>query len=302
MSTAPNGFRAEEHMGNSRRNHDNFPVASILMPAYMRHPVRVVYRFARTADDIADEGHASPTERYNGIAGLRRELDAIKTGTLTATDSNLMRDLSRVIMEYSLDIQWFYDLLASVEADIAFEQPMDLAENLEYARLSANPIGRILLRLCNDDSPTNVALSDNICTALQLIDFWQDIETDWRDKGRIYIPRMHMVRFGVTQDHLNRGIVDARWKALMRFEVCVARDFMLSGAPLTKRLKNHRFQLELQAIMAFGLRILDLIEKVDYDVFRVRPVLGWRDQLGIFSGIVIRACLNRTGNRGGRLV
>ena len=147
---------------------------------------------------------------------------------------------------------------------------------LDYCRRSANPVGRLMLALYGAaDDERNLAQSDAICTALQLINFWQDVGIDYA-RGRIYVPQSDMDAYGVTAEAIERQAVDDAWQALMRFEVARARKLMHEGAPLALRLPG-RIGWELRLVVQGGLRILEKIEQVGYDVFRRRPSLGRGD-------------------------
>lgn len=258
-------------------HYENFPVASILLPAALRPPVAAIYAFARSADDFADEGELAPAERLALLDGYRAELDAIEAGRPTANP--LFQRLGAVIGDYRLPLAPFRDLLDAFSQDVVRTRYATYMELLEYCRLSANPVGRLLLLLFKAGNETNMRRSDAICSALQLINHWQDAAVDW-GKGRIYLPAEDLARFGITEDDIAACRCDDRWRALMAFQVRRARSLMLEGAPLGRDLPG-RIGLEIRAIVAGGLRILEMIESVGYDVFRRRPVLGKADWLRI---------------------
>ena len=164
-----------------------------------------------------------------------------------------------------------YDLLDAFSQDVVKKRYTDYAELTDYCRRSANPVGRLLLHLYEEETPVNLAYSDAICTSLQLINFWQDVAKDWQI-GRIYLPQDEMARFGVTESQIAQQICNDNWRQLMKFQVARARALMLQGAPLGSILTG-RIGLEMRLIIAGGLRILDKLEKVNYDIFRQRPVL-----------------------------
>ena len=257
-------------------HYENFPVASILLPAPLREPVAAIYAFARSADDFADEGNLSPAERTALLAGYQAELDAIERGAPTRHPVFLR--LRPVIARYGLPLQLFRDLLDAFMQDIAKDRYLDFAELMDYCRRSADPVGRLLLHLFGHASPENLSRSDAICSALQLINHWQDVGIDASKgaSGRIYLPQDDMHRFGVDdRDILGRSAASA-FKSLLRFQVGRARSLMLSGASLGWDLPG-RMGLEIRAIVAGGLRILDKIEAIDFDVFGRRPVLQTQD-------------------------
>jgi len=254
-------------------HYENFPVASLLLPASLREPVGVIYRFARSADDIADEGDDPAELRLRKLAQYRAQLLAIGSGETPVEP--LFQDVARIASEHGLPLALFRDLLDAFAQDVVKSRYADFAEVLEYCRRSANPVGRLLLHLFKQTSKTNLRDSDAICTALQLINFWQDVALDW-DKGRVYLPQDEMRRFGVGEEHLREQRCDDAWGALMRFQCERARELMLTGTPLAESLQG-RISLEIRATVQGGLRILEKIAGAGYDVFRRRPVLRWFD-------------------------
>ena len=237
-------------------HYENFPVASLLLPARLRAPVEVIYRFARSADDIADEGTDPPAMRLAKLEAHRGEIE-------------------RIVCDHGLPREPFADLLDAFAQDVTKTRYADYAELLDYCRRSANPVGRLLLHLFKRTSETELRQSDAICTSLQLINFWQDAAIDYA-KGRIYLPQDEMARHGVTEGHVAAQRCDAAWRSLMAFQVGRTRELMLSGAPLGRELPG-RLGLEIRATVQGGLRILEKIERAGYDVFRRRPLLRWFD-------------------------
>lgn len=253
-------------------HYENFPVASFLLPARLREPVAAIYWFARNADDFADEGDRTPAERRELLAGYQAELDAIEHGEPTRHPVFLR--LRPVIADHGLPLSLFRDLLDAFIQDIDQERYRDFAKLMDYCRRSADPVGRLLLHLFGHATAENLARSDAICSALQLINHWQDVGIDAGKNinGRIYLPQDEMARFGVAEADVLRRVASADFKALLRFQVDRARALMLSGASLGWDLPG-RIGLEIRAIVAGGLRILDKIEAVDYEVFTRRPKL-----------------------------
>ncbi len=255
-------------------HYENFPVASLLLPRALRGPVAVIYRFARTADDFADEGNDAPEARLEKLQGLRLELEGIHSGR--TSNNPLFASIERIVREHGLPLQLFHDLLDAFSQDVVKNRYADFAEVLDYSRRSANPVGRLLLHLFGKSSPANCAHSDRICSALQLINFWQDVGVDYAAQNRIYLPQDEMRRFGVSEDHLRERRCDQHFQDLMRFQVERARDMMLEGAPLLRNLEG-RFRLEIAITVQGGLRILEKLAHASYDMFRHRPVLRWFD-------------------------
>lgn len=262
----------------SVNHYENFPVASVLLPARLRPAVKAIYAFARSADDLADEGNASPDERLRALEIYEEQLNAIERHG--AAEGAIFRSLVNVITDYRLPLQPLRDLLSAFKQDVVKKRYATIEQLLDYCSRSANPVGAMMLHLYGADDKHNLRDSDAICSALQLINFWQDVAIDWR-KERIYIPQEDLDRFGVTEAHLEQEKVDDAWRNLLRFEVSRARSLMLSGAPLALRLPG-RIGCELRLVVQGGLRILERIEQADYDIFRHRPKLGPVDWLVLF--------------------
>lgn len=261
----------------SVNHYENFPVASLLLPASLRPAVKIIYAFARSADDIADEGDASPEQRLMELSKYESELDGIEKNS--SSESQLFKDLSAVIKEFQLPLQCFRDLLSAFKQDVVTTRYADFPQLLDYCARSANPVGTLMLHLYRAATPDNLRDSDAICSALQLINFWQDVAVDWQ-KQRIYLPLDDISRFGISEQHIANGMLNEDWRSLMRFQIGRARNMMLSGSGLTKRLPG-RIGWELRLVVQGGLRILEKIEAVEADVFRHRPKLGKTDWLKI---------------------
>ena len=250
-------------------HYENFPVASWLLPPALRPTVEAIYTFARNADDFADEGERTDAERLSLLDGYARNLERIERGE-RPSDPVFSR-LNDAIVAHDLPVRLFHDLLGAFRQDVTRKRYESFDELMGYCRRSANPVGRLLLALFRKDDPANLRDSDAICSSLQLINHWQDIAVDWT-KGRLYLPQEDLARFGVTEDQVAGGRVNGPWQNLIRFECQRARAMMRSGSPLGTRLPG-RIGLEIRAISAGGLRILDRIDAVHGDVFRHRPVL-----------------------------
>jgi phytoene synthase len=245
-------------------HYENFPVASLLLPAPLRGPIEIIYRFARSADDFADEGDDPAEVRLRRLNDYRRQLAEPR--------EPLLRDVAKIIREHELPVALFADLLDAFSQDVTKKRYADFAEVMAYCRRSANPVGRLLLHLFKRTNDSDLRDSDAICSALQLINFWQDVEIDWVKDNRVYLPQDDMARFGVTEQHLGQKICDPAWRALLKFQVDRARELMLSGTGLGRALPG-RVGLEIRATIQGGLRILEKIERAGYDVFRRRPTL-----------------------------
>ncbi len=254
-------------------HYENFPVASILLPRRLRQPVEIIYRFARQADDFADEGDIPDTERLALLDGFRAELARI--GNHQSPTTPLFRELSGIVAEHRLPLQLFHDLLDAFSQDVLKKRYANFGELLDYCRRSANPVGRLLLHLYQEATPTNLTCADDICSALQLINFWQDVKKDYAI-GRIYLPQDEMAQFNVTEQHISEGRTSAEWRDLMRFQADRAGEMMRRGAPLGSTLGG-RTGLEMRMIVAGGHRIIDKLRGVNFDVFERRPVLQLHD-------------------------
>lgn len=260
-------------------HYENFPVASILMPRRLVPAVEAIYAFARSADDLADEGGAAPSERLAALHAYDAALDAIAAGTIpdASPGAGMWRRLADAIAAFELPMQPLRDLLSAFRQDVVTTRYPDFPTLLDYCRRSANPVGRLMLCLYGEVDERSLRESDAVCSALQLINFWQDVAIDI-DKARIYLPLDDLARHGVTEDDIRGARTGPAWRALMAFEVARARALMLSGAPLATRLPG-RIGWELRLVVQGGLRILEAIERAGYDVFRHRPTLGRRDWL-----------------------
>ena len=256
-------------------HYENFPVASLLLPRRLRRPVSAIYRFARTADDFADEGDFPASERLARLAHFDAQLDRIERGE--ASQEPLFVELAQAIATHRLPLAPFRALLSAFSQDCVKSRYADYAELLDYSRRSADPVGRLLLHLFDACAPDAVACSDRICTALQLINFWQDVAID-HAKDRIYLPLEDLQRFGVCEAQLGRGEADSAFRALMRFQVARTRALLYDGAALGQRLEG-RIGLEIRMVVAGGDTILQKILDADCDVFRHRPVLRAADWL-----------------------
>jgi squalene synthase HpnC len=256
-------------------HYENFPVGSPLLPRRLRAPVRVIYAFARSADDIADEGDALPAARIAALNAYAAELDRIDRGE--TPDTALFRTLAQTLNERGLATRPLRDLLSAFRQDVVKTRYDSFDELLDYCVRSANPVGRIMLALFGESRPLSLSQSDAICSALQIINFLQDVAIDWQ-KARVYLPQDDLRRFGIDEQQIADARSDLRWRAMMAFQIDRARRMMLSGAPLARALPG-RLGWELRLIVLGGLRILEKIEAVDGDVFRRRPILGAGDWL-----------------------
>ena len=254
------------------------PSPRCLLPRRLRGAVTDIYRFARAADDIADEGPASDAERQQQLAAFRAELHRRRSRAPRPPPAirrwRGSSPLAATIARHQLPITPFYDLLSAFEQDIAVTRYQDYASLLDYCTRSANPVGRLMLHLFHAASPQNLEQSDAICTGLQLVNFWQDVRLDWH-KHRVYLPQEDLRRHGVSDEDLAAARLTPAWRELMAFQVERTR-VLHFGAPLARRLPG-RIGLELRMVVQGGLRVLERIEAGGYDVFMNRPELGAKD-------------------------
>ncbi len=265
-------------------HYENFPVASVLLPRELRRPVELIYAFARQADDFADEGDWPATERLARLNEFSDELDRIERGV--TPERALFANLAPVIKLHRLPISLFRDLLSAFSQDVVKARYADFGEVMDYCRRSANPVGRLLLHLYRATGSRNLACADDICSSLQLINFWQDVDIDFRN-NRIYLPQDEMAEYGVSESQIANREANEAWRALMLFQIDRTRAMMQAGAPLGHRLPG-RIGLELRMIVAGGSRILQKLSHCEGDVFRSRPVLGPVDWIWMFCRSLAR--------------
>jgi hydroxysqualene synthase len=257
-------------------HYENFPVASVLCPPELRPAVVAIYRFARTADDIADEGDAEPAERLADLAAYRADLQQTTVREpISARWPQVFEPLRATLESHALPIDPLTHLLSAFEQDVVKNEYADRSELLDYCRRSANPIGRLLLHLNGVGSAQALRQSDAICTALQLANFWQDLSIDTQ-RGRLYIPRADCARRGVDPNAVLSQQDTPAARALIADMVVWARESMLAGAPLVHTLPG-RAGWELRLVVQGGLRILEKIESIDFGTLRTRPTLRLLD-------------------------
>jgi squalene synthase HpnC len=254
-------------------HYENFPVASWLCPAELRPPITAIYRFARTADDIADEGGAAAETRVAELAAFRADLFAVAAGAAPSPRwPDVFGPLAEAIARHGLPSALLSDLLDAFTADAVQTRYPDRAGLLDYCRRSANPIGRLLLHLYGIDDLSSLAQSDAICSALQLANFWQDLGVD-ATRARIYVPAADAQRHGVTLEDLLARRDSARVHGLVTELVAWSRGLMLAGAPLVHTVSG-RAGWELRFVVQGGLRILEKVDRLDGATLRERPAIG----------------------------
>jgi squalene synthase HpnC len=257
----------------ARAHYENFPIGSWLLPRRLRRDLAAVYAFARLGDDVADEGTDGAAERLARLDVLEVRLVACAADP-GGQDDPIFLALGHTIARHELPLEPFRDLLAAFRADAAGETRRfaTYADVLAYCRRSANPVGRIVLGLFGHRDAARAARADDVCTALQLTNFWQDVRSDVAERDRIYIPAEDLDRFPGSRDALAAGRLTAGFRECLAFEVERTRALFARGAALAD-LVTGRLRREVRLFVAGGSAILDRIEAVGYDVFAARPRL-----------------------------
>jgi squalene synthase HpnC len=260
-------------------HYENFPVASLLLPSHLRHAVTVIYQFAREADDIADEGDATEATRLHALQAYEDELLLMQA--YIQPSKPLFIALQHVVKTHKLDVQLLLDLINAFKQDVVKTRYATFDEVLDYCRRSANPVGRLMLQLYGSDTPQHRVWSDQICSALQLINFYQDISTDLEKHGavgRIYLCQDEMQAAGISEQDLRQQRLDATWEVFFLHNVMRAEDLLLAGKPLGRALPG-RIGFELRMMIAGGERILHKLKSCRGDIYHHRPTLKAYDWL-----------------------
>ena len=272
-------------------HYENFPVASLLCPPALRPPIAAIYAFARTADDIADEGDATDLERLADLTAYRMELHIIATGAAPGPRwAQVFVPLAAMLYRHQLPVALLDDLLSAFVQDVqktaAAASYADRTELLDYCRRSANPVGRLLLHLYGVQEPQALQQSDAICTALQLINFWQDLSVDI-PRGRFYLPEADCTAHAVARADLLALRSTPATVALVLDCARWARSEMLRGAPLVHLLPG-RIGWELRLVVQGGLRILDKLEALHGASLHQRPrIRAWDGPLMLGRAMVM---------------
>jgi phytoene synthase len=259
----------------ARRHYENFPVASRLAPGGQRDALAAVYAFARYADDLADEPGVE--RRLEKLAAWRELLRECFTGEVRHPVFLALQDSAR---RFHLSFDNFENLLRAFESDLSVNRHRDFSSLLAYCSCSANPVGRLVLELFGHREPELMALSDCICTALQLANFWQDVAVDL-ERDRIYLPLEDLECFSYTLDDLRGGRVDERWRELLKLEIGRTRALFEQGRALPERVAPE-LRRQLRLTWLGGMSVLRKIESAGYDVFRHRPALSKLDFLRLY--------------------
>lgn len=257
----------------AQSHYENFPVASRLLPAHLRPHVAAVYAFARIADDIADEPGRDPAERLRLLADWRRRLHDRSDPTPEFVA------LHDTIERFQLPVQLLDDLIDAFMQDVTKARYETWAEVLDYCRRSANPVGRLVLRLNGYSSDILDRASDAVCSALQLTNFWQDLAIDW-SRGRLYVPAETWQTHGANPAWLDGGAMTPQWAAALAECAARTRTLFDSGRPVCDGVHG-RLRYELRATWLGGRRILSRLERSGFDVLARRPTLGATDAIVI---------------------
>jgi hydroxysqualene synthase len=264
----------------ARQHYENFPVASRLLPRAMRPHVAAVYAFARIADDFVDEGARSDAARLALLDDWGRRLEAAARGETRADGSDMAAIFIAVgdtIRRRDLDVGLLRDLLSAFRQDVTVKRYGTWESVLDYCRRSANPVGRLVLHIAGYRDGALEAAADACCTALQLTNFWQDLERDWA-KGRLYVPLAAVQAAGADERDLDRRQMTPEWRRALVDAAARTRAFFDAGRPVADGVAG-RLRWELRATWLAGVRVLDRLEAGGFDVFHARPVIDGADAL-----------------------
>jgi phytoene synthase len=270
----------------ARQHYENFPVASRLVPPRSRPHIAAVYAFARLADDFADEGHRSPAERLALLDDWHARLHDAARGRVPRDGSDaaeVFTALAETIAAHGLDVELFEDLLSAFRQDVVTTRYATWEDLLDYCRRSANPIGRLVLSLTGHRAAALGTRSDAVCTALQLTNFWQDLERDWA-RGRLYVPLSLVREAGAAEEDLDERRLSSAWRAALGVASARTRRLFVEGRAVADGVGG-RLRWELRATWLGGMRILERLEAIQFDVFTKRPTLGWADAAAIVRGM-----------------
>lgn len=275
-------YAACEH--DASTHYENFPVASLLLPRRMRPHIAAVYAFARAADDFADEDQRPSAERHALLDGWIRRLRHAAASTdpgppampgEPANTPQIFVALGASIRAYALPVALFEDLISAFRQDITTTRYASWSHLLDYCRRSANPVGRLVLRIAGYRHEALDAASDAVCTALQLTNFWQDLKIDF-ERGRIYLPEEERARHGAREDDLRAGMMTTEWRTALAAAAARTRVLFEAGRPVCDGVRG-RLRYELRATWLGGIRILDKVAHSGFDPLRSRPTLGAAD-------------------------
>jgi squalene synthase HpnC len=262
----------------AQQHYENFPVASRLLPKATRPHIAAIYAFARIADDFADEGTRTPEARLALLDDWQHRLDDAVAGRAPTDDSDagaIFLALADTAARFNLERSLFDDLLDAFRQDVRVSRYENWDDLLDYCRRSANPVGRLVLRIAGYRSAQLDRHSDAVCTALQLTNFWQDIEGDLK-RGRLYLPMSVVRETGADIEDLRRARFTPAWTEALERAAAETRRHFADGRGVAD-LVTGRLRWELRATWLGGTRILDRLARQRFDVFKSRPTLGWAD-------------------------
>jgi squalene synthase HpnC len=267
----------------ARDHAENFTAASWLLPRHLRQHFVNIYAWCRWADDLADDG-GDAQQRLALLDDWETQLHRCAAGE---ADDPIGVALAATIHEFDLPLEPFCDLLAAFRQDQRQSHYESFDELLAYCRLSANPVGRLVLRLGRCDNAANVLLSDSICTGLQLVNFWQDVRRDYMYLGRVYLPRETLRNFGVDQSAIEQGVATAAFRAAIGHEVQRAEGFLRAGWPLVECL-SPTLRVDVELFIRGGLAAAQAIRQQNFDVLTRRPVVGKAKKLQLLAATILR--------------
>ncbi len=273
-------------------HYENFPVASLFLPEEKRPYIQAIYAFSRIADDFADESAVSADKR---LANLQQWDDMLTQCYQGEASHPVFIALRETIARQSIPIEPLRDLLTAFKRDVAQSRYESFNDLMSYCTCSANPVGRIVLMIFGYHDEHMFELSDSICTALQLANFWQDVAVDL-GKDRLYIPLEDVRRFGYSEGKWRKGVVDDSFRDLMGFEVERTREMFYAGAELPS-IVGSDLQVELRLVWFGGMKILKMISRAKYDVFRKRPSLTFPNKVMVLVRTLITSDLSRYGRK-----
>jgi len=286
MDNSNQTLKTQDNTALAREHYENFPVGSFALPKRLRYPIALIYSFARQADDFADEGDHTPEVRLTLLNDFKEELNLIRDGV--KSESHFFTEFGEMTQQYKLPLQPFYDLLSAFSQDVTKTHYANFDEVLDYCTRSADPIGVLLLHLFNKATPENIAYSNNICSALQLINFYQDVAIDFDTtfhKRRIYLCQDEMAKYNINEAQIAGKQINTAWEDFMLFNINRAEAMLAAGKPLGRVLPG-RMGLEMRMIINGGDKIIYKLKKVRGDIFKHRPTLkAWDWPLIIFKAL-----------------
>lgn len=267
----------------AKSHYENFPVVLFTIPKEIRKHIAIVYQFARQADDIADEGNFATETRLEKLNEYENDFNLSLNGT---PKNDFWLALKNTIEKFSIEEKLFLDLISAFKQDVIKNRYETFEELLDYCSRSANPVGRILLKIFNVNNIEAITASDKICTALQLTNFYQDISIDIL-KNRIYLPKEKMKLFGVEEQQIKNKIADENFKRLLKTLLEESKIMFEEGKNILRYIPIN-FQLQMKMTILGGEKILEKISLIDYDVFNKRPKLSKKD----FAIILLNGLMN----------